>query len=194
MQVGSDPVPGPPGLFLPSSEAESVSAEEIRLDSARFPAASSTNESIPPRPRRVLRAVSFDERTYELDGGPDSLETELAPEYDEEEDEEGSDDEDDLEGSGQEDESETDSLRDGANDQQMESDDHLDTFNRLASQMLDRLEKAEQKTQMLELQLRARDDLPDKAPAPRETGYVPLPDKPQPGLDPEMERLVLMTP
>ena len=60
--------------------------------------------------------------------------------------------------------------------------------------MLDRLEKAGQKTQMLELQMRARDDLPDKTPAPRETGYVPPPDKPLPGLDPETERLVLMTP
>ena len=129
LQVGSYPVPGPPGLYLPSSEAESVSAEEIRLASARFPAASSTDESTPPRPRGVLRAVSFDERTYELDGGPDSLDTELAPEYDEEEGEEGSDEYDDLEGSGQEDELEADSLHDVTDDQQMENDDQLDTFN-----------------------------------------------------------------
>ena len=45
VQVGTDPIPGPDGLFLPSSSAESISAEEVRLASARFPSGSSTADS-----------------------------------------------------------------------------------------------------------------------------------------------------
>ena len=51
LQVGAEPLPGPSGLFVPSSSAESVSADEVRLAAPQFPAGSSTDESTPPRGR-----------------------------------------------------------------------------------------------------------------------------------------------
>ena len=166
MQVGSDPVPGPPGLFLPSSEAESVSAEEIRLATVRFPAVSSTDQSTPPRPRGALRAVSFDDRVYDLDGGPDSLETELEPQDNEEDD--AADDYDDFDKSEQEGASDQESLTEAGEEGQEEhaSNPALSTFNRLASQILDRMERSEKQTELLEPELRVRRELPEAATAP----------------------------
>ena len=52
LQVGTDPLPGPPGLFRASSSAESVSAEEVRLAASRFSPGStmSGSASTPQRP------------------------------------------------------------------------------------------------------------------------------------------------
>ena len=146
LQVGAEPLPGHPGLYLLSSSAESVSADQIRLMAARFAAASSTDESTPPRNREAtLRTVSFDERQPEVRSLPSSGEDEMT-EYDEVfEDEyeevEEADDEAHLH---------------SASSQEGESTDeesHLQTFNMMASQILDRMERSEQKSAQLEQQL-----------------------------------------
>ena len=150
LQVGAEPLPGPPGLYLPSSSAESVSADEIRLTAALFAAASSTDESTPPRNREVtLRTVSYDERQPEVRSLPSSREDEMTG-YDEVFEDEYEEVE----------EADNEARLYSASSQDGESTDEvspLQTFNRMASQLLDRMERSEQKSAQLEQQLALRE-------------------------------------
>ena len=188
---------GPPGLFLPSSSAELLSAEEIRLATARFPAASSTDESTPPRPRGTLRTVSFDERLHEFMKRT-SIEDELPDEETDFPPEEPSDD-DDEENSGEgEDESEemlpTDP--DSPERQAPQTDEQAgpyEAFNKFASQILDQLEQSEQRSISLEQQLMTFREGARANDSPQQ-GYRPLLQAPSVSLDRESQNLLLMTP
>ena len=141
VQVGTDPIPGPAGLFVPSSSAESVSAEEVRLASARFPSGSSTADSTPQRPLE-LPPQRMEEGQNDDNSSDGSSEVE---EY-----EDGSEDESDDEASedaGAEWENVSDTDHEGVS-QALE-------FNRVMTQILDRLERSEARTTELEKMLEA---------------------------------------
>ena len=154
LQVGEDPNPGPPGLFAPSTSAESASAEEIRLASSRFPE-SSTTVSTPQRPEMRQQDSSQD-----LVG--DEAESE---EEEENSDEYEQDEQTDLEREDQE------SSDDGQQWEEIpgESDDDMGTnaayleFNKVTTDILNRLQKSEQPISHLEKMLNAKQSQLDKA-------------------------------
>ena len=85
----------------------------------------------------------------------------------------------------------------------VEGEGAIEAFNRVASQLLDRLERSEKKSAELELRLLARDDQARQAQVREEEarrrgrdqgGYQPPAAAPDVGLDREARNLLRMTP
>ena len=179
LQVGTDPLPGPPGLFRASSSAESVSAEEVRLAASRFPPGStkSGSASTPQRPVHYSQeqpASGEEEEEYD-EGDSDVFESNqdsdsgAAADGSEEEDDadeyEETEEEDGLDGP------EADDTDDSAAEGETDVNNNqppvsaLQEFNKVTAQILDRLEKSEQRTFDLERQLRESRRQPVRLPA-----------------------------
>ena len=160
IQVGTDRVPGPPGLFSPSSSAETLSAEDIQLGPSRFPASSSTDESTPPRPPRQDRYVSYQDPVEEF-----------INDASDERDPESSDFQGDASDGLEVQDSELDDDDDGSEEEDALANKFTE-YDRVTNQILARLEQNEQKARDLEKALSDRDTLlaqhMAKAGAPRQ--------------------------
>ena len=184
LQVGDDPLPGPPGFFRTSNSAESVSAEEVRLASARFPRGSSTSNSKSTPQRSSQRSTGhslspetdddleeeYDEgesEVFDSDPSPDS-----GGEVDESEDVSEDNDPEDEE------EEEWEAASDADDNNNQPHPPSMQQFTRFTSQIMDRLERSERRTEELQRQLlrRQRDDSRSPRPGPRdESGRSPPP-------------------
>ena len=159
----------------PSSSAESVSAEEVRLAAARFPGGSTTSGSASTPQRtgaRVLSQPSSPTDDDEEEEG-DSDVFESHPETESEDDDED-EDESSEEAENYEDDADVDTEEDSRSewDKQPHADVNnndsqtsaLQEFNRVTAQILDRLEQSERRTHKLERQIRDSQQQPPRLP------------------------------
>ena len=146
LQVGTDPVLGPSGLFLPSSSAESISAEEVRLAAARFPSGSSTTDSNPQRPHALPQPRMETDPSESQSEDGSSEDDEPSSEGETRGSDAGTDDE---ASSGEEDDSDWEDVNEGDHASTRASSKMLE-FNRVTTDILDRLERSENRTSDLE--------------------------------------------